>query len=116
MNWQKDLINGFKPSEMVVISAGRQTGKSQLMKLWREVYYKDMPALTLKEGTVYDQPYYAVECYGYNWDDLHDWCVESFGPLHPDGVWKPDQRWYENNSAFWFRETKDRDWFVMRWS
>lgn len=120
INWQKDLLErleGMKPGEMKAITAsGRRVGKSQLMKLWRDVYHEGHPSLRLHEGTVYGETYYTVECYGYIWDDLHKWCVESFGPTHDDGVWEPSQRWYENNSAFWFRETKDRDWFVMRWS
>lgn len=33
-----------------------------------------------------------------------------------DGVWTPDQRWYANNAKFWFRNPKDRDWFVLRCS
>lgn len=121
MNWQKNLCNeimsgDITKGELMVMTAGRQTGKSQLMKLWQQIYFQEMPKLTLREGTVYGEEYYAVDCLGYIWDDLHDWCVESFGPTSKEGVWKPHCRWYENNGAFWFREQKDRDWFVMRWS
>jgi hypothetical protein len=45
-----------------------------------------------------------------------EWMVNSFGPTHKDGVWTPNQRWYANNAKFWFRDAKDRDWFVLRWS
>lgn len=118
-DWQKDIFDrlaGITPGQMNIISSCRQTGKSQLIKLWQQIYYQDMPSLTLKEGSVYGQPYYAVECLGYIWDDLHDWCTDSFGATAKNGVWEPGCRWYENNTAFWFREAKDRDWFVMRWS
>ena len=50
------------------------------------------------------------------WYDMMEWMVETFGPTAKDGVWTPDQRWYANNAKFWFRDQKDRDWFVLRWS
>ena len=50
------------------------------------------------------------------WNDMIEWMVDTFGPSAKDGVWTPDQRWYANNAKFWFRDQKDRDWFVLRWS
>ena len=50
------------------------------------------------------------------WSDMMEWMVTTFGPTAKDGVWTPDQRWYANNAKFWFRDQKDRDWFVLRWS
>ena len=50
------------------------------------------------------------------WPDMMSWMVTTFGPSAKDGVWTPDQRWYANNAKFWFRNQKDRDWFVLRWS
>jgi len=50
------------------------------------------------------------------WGDMMEWMVNSFGPTHKDGAWAPNQRWYANNAKFWFRDQKDRDWFVLRWS
>lgn len=50
------------------------------------------------------------------WPDMMEWMVETFGPTARDGVWTADQRWYANNAKFWFRNQKDRDWFVLRWS
>lgn len=50
------------------------------------------------------------------WNDMMEWMVETFGPTARDGVWTADQRWYANNAKFWFRDQKDRDWFVLRWS
>jgi hypothetical protein len=50
------------------------------------------------------------------WSDMMEWMVNSFGPTHKDGAWIPDQRWYVNNAKFWFRNAKDRDWFILRWS
>ena len=50
------------------------------------------------------------------WNDMIEWMVKTFGPTAKEGVWTADQRWYANNAKFWFREAKDRDWFVLRWS
>ena len=50
------------------------------------------------------------------WSDMMEWMVATFGPTAKDGVWTADQRWYVNNAKFWFRDAKDRDWFVLRWS
>jgi hypothetical protein len=50
------------------------------------------------------------------WADMMAWMVNSFGPTARDGSRTPNQRWYANNAKFWFRDQKDRDWFVLRWS
>jgi hypothetical protein len=50
------------------------------------------------------------------WNDMMEWMIDTFGPTPKDGVWTPDARWYANNAKFWFRNQKDRDWFVLRWS
>ena len=50
------------------------------------------------------------------WNDMMVWMVKTFGPTAKDGVWTADQRWYANTAKFWFRNAKDRDWFVLRWS
>lgn len=51
------------------------------------------------------------------WSDMMTWMVETFGALDDSqGVFTPNQRWYANNAKFWFRDQKDRDWFVLRWS
>ena len=50
------------------------------------------------------------------WSNMMEWMVTTFGPTSQDGVWTTDQRWYVNNAKFWFRNAKDRDWFVLRWS
>lgn len=50
------------------------------------------------------------------WNDMLEWMIDTFGPTPITGVWEPDARWYANNAKFWFRNPKDRDWFVLRWS
>jgi hypothetical protein len=48
------------------------------------------------------------------WSDMMSWMVDTFGPVND--IWEPNGRWYANNAKFWFRNPKDRDWFVLRWS
>jgi hypothetical protein len=74
--------------------------------------------LEYSTGTVYGQEYLTVAPMNAEglWPDMMSWMVTTFGPSAKDGVWIPNQRWYVNNAKFWFRDQKDRDWFVLRWS
>jgi hypothetical protein len=73
--------------------------------------------LELDEGRVYGARYLTVHPNnGSRWNEMMAWMVSTFGPSACDGVWTPDMRWYANNAKFWFRDAKDRDWFVLRWS
>lgn len=76
-------------------------------------------------GTVYGIQYYTVMPTMWDkrsdWNSMMAWCEETFGPT--GDLWKetksltpgPNQRWYANNSKFWFIEEKDLNWFVLRW-
>ena len=78
---------------------------------WQE--YK----LELSEGTVFGSRYLTVHpSNGDKWNEMMSWMVETFGPSAHDGVWTPNMRWYANNAKFWFRNQKDLDWFILRWS
>jgi len=74
--------------------------------------------LEYSKGTVFGHEYQTVAPMNAEgvWYDMMEWMVTTFGPTAKDGVWTPDQRWYANNAKFWFRNQKDRDWFVLRWS
>jgi hypothetical protein len=69
-------------------------------------------------GTICGQEYLSVAPMNAEdqWSDMMEWMVNSFGPTPFDSIWMPDQRWHVNNAKFWFRDAKDRDWFVLRWS
>jgi hypothetical protein len=70
-------------------------------------------------GKVFGQEYLTVAPMNAEgkWADMMQWMVDSFGALDDThGVFTPNQRWYANNAKFWFRNQKDRDWFVLRWS
>jgi hypothetical protein len=83
--------------------------------------------LDLSEGTIYGARYWTVkpeiswDIHGdwgniHSWQQMIEWCVETFGPTPEDGVWTPGARWYSNNAKFWFRKEQDRTMFVLRWS
>jgi hypothetical protein len=77
--------------------------------------------LEYSTGTVFGKEYLTVAPMNAEgmWSDMMAWMVDSFGPSgtpENPGCWSLDQRWYANNARFWFRDQKDRDWFVLRWS
>ena len=69
-------------------------------------------------GTICGQEYLSVAPMNAEgmWSDMMAWMIKTFGPTPFDSIWTPDQRWHVNNAKFWFRDQKDRDWFVLRWS
>jgi len=81
-----------------------------------------MPWLTAS-GTVYGKRYYTVAppMWESDWPAMELWCEETFGPT--GSLWREtknltpetNQRWYANNSKFWFLDEKDLNWFVLRW-
>ena len=73
--------------------------------------------LTISEGRVYGARYLTVHPENStSWNEMMEWMVTTFGPSACDGVWTPDMRWYANNAKFWFRNEKDLNWFILRWS
>lgn len=81
----------------------------------------------LGQGTIYGARYWTVKpaiSWDVNgdwgsirsWQEMLEWCVETFGPTPEDGVWTPGARWYSNNAKFWFRNEADRTMFVLKWA
>jgi len=126
--WQQralDKMKSFKGKGVVQIT-GRNAGKSHwnsvaVKRLFDDIYSRPIEALIFDVGTVYGARYYTVEPIGGNWPEMEHWCYATFGDSG-DNMWgekkapKPSERWYMNNRKFWFRNEKDRDWFVIRWN
>jgi len=73
-------------------------------------------AFEISEGRVHGARYLTVHPNnGARWNEMMAWMVGTFGPSADDGIWTPDQRWYANNAKFWFRDTKDLEWFLLKW-
>ena len=105
---------------------GRGLGKSQMSssafkRLFDDIYQRPVEDLVFNEGTVYGSRYHTVEPIGGSWIDMETWCLDTFGDT--GSIWaetknlspEPHKRWYANNRKFWFKNLKDRDWFVLRW-
>ena len=69
-------------------------------------------------GKVFGHDYHTVAPMNAEgkWRDMMEWMIRTFGPTAKYELRPADQRWYVNNAKFWFRDAKDRDWFVLRWS
>lgn len=77
----------------------------------------DWKPFEFSEGRVYGARYLTVHPNnGWHWNEMMEWTVKTFGPTAHDGVWTPNMRWYANNAKFWFRNEKDLNWFILRWS
>jgi len=79
--------------------------------------------MLLGHGTVFGEQYYTVaQAMGLMpWSDMEEWCTETFG-ASTGSIWfkaniqAPNERWYQNNGKFWFRDEADRTWFLLRWA
>lgn len=133
--WQEKILvdiesGGIKPGEMYVMMAGRNVGKSTFSsaafkRLWDDIYKeRQIEDLVLSEAKVHGARYYTVEPVGGNWSAMTDWCTSTFGEAaevwdikstDEQFIWPETGRWYKNNRKFWFRNERDRDWFIIKW-
>jgi hypothetical protein len=121
-------LDGFKPGELVIMSAGRGTGKSMLTKAYvdrmmQDIMSRPIEDMVLSEGRVYGARYHCVEPIGGNWREMEDWCINTYGET-TGSIWAeevdkktpaPGERWYANNRKFWFRKESDRTLFILKW-
>ena len=127
MQYQVNLVNsiaGYKPGEMVLFSAGRQTGKSMFMKVLKNRYYDTnlckeimLPMHPEPKYKFSRSSWFTVPLGRMDWKKTTaciEWCEETFGPQpkNPD-AWS---RWQIKYSSIYFRDSKDYEWFMLRWS
>lgn len=138
--WDKLSQGGFKQGQMTLYSSGRQTDKSMLNAIYNNNLCKEITLsgqeylhlVELKMGfanlaTDGNKQRKKVKQYKFSRAKWYEatlpkdgqaafaWCVEMFGaePKYPD-AWS---RWYFNvNKTFRFRDSKDYEWFTLRWS
>jgi hypothetical protein len=109
MNIEQDIID----------SAGKAMADYIDTEVLKGIGYVFDFYLEYSTGKVFGKQYLTVAPMNAEgkWSDMMEWMVTTFGPLDDSqGVFTPNQRWYANNAKFWFRDQKDRDWFVLRWS
>jgi len=118
------MTQKFKGRGIVQIT-GRNAGKSHwtnqaIKRLMDDLCNRPIEDLILSEGKIYGARYYCVQPVGGSWPDMEQWCNQTFGSSG-DNMWgekkvpKPAERWYMNGRKFWFRNERDRIWFLMRW-
>ena len=112
--WQKDMI------EMTRLGNAKGAWSKEAIERLQD----DLGPYKLKLDT-HDYKgvtYYVAQPVGWlhieeaRWNHMMAWVIETFGPTSKDGIWTAGERWYANNARFYFRDIKDRDWFVLRWS
>lgn len=128
--WQLDLIDGVTQGrELKIMMSGRKTGKSiwtnkAIERLMKDLMNRPIEDLVLNETRIQGARYYTVEPIGGNWLDMETWCIQTFGDAadvwdfrssNDTFIWPENGRWYKNNRKFWFRDIKDRDWFLLKW-
>jgi hypothetical protein len=125
--WQEDVLTkfqgGIKAGEMLVMTAGRQTGKSvynqAMQRMMDDLVDRPIEELRCSTGTVFGKRYLTVEPVGGNWIAMEKWCSDAFGAA--SSIWdtmKADGepgRWYMNDRKFWFLDEKDRTMFLLKW-
>jgi hypothetical protein len=126
--WQEKLwadigTRGLKLGEMMIMTAGRNVGKSMLSsqaaidRLMRDLNSQPISDLVLGEARLHGARYYTVEPVGGNWPEMETWATKTFGP--PGSIWDIEgyaHRWFMNDRRFGFRKERDRTLFVLRWS
>jgi|694.fasta_scaffold59867_10 hypothetical protein len=141
--WDKLSQGGFKQGQMTLYSAGRQSGKSYLnayLNTWfqnnlcqeivlpEQEYIQELKISfgnlatnrSKQKKKVKKYQFSRAEWYVADFAWAHQgkvlaWCSQQFGP-HPQ---RPDawSRWsHKYQGKIHFRDSKDYEWFVLRWS
>jgi len=126
--WQQQIFGritsgGIEPKEMILMTAGRNVGKSAfsaqaLSRIMEDLMSRPVEDLVLAERRVHGSRFYTVEPVGGNWREMETWITERLGTS--SSVWDlPEKmsecRWIMNDRKFWFRNEADRTMFVLKW-
>lgn len=126
--WQQQIFDkitsgGIKPKEMILMTADRNIGKSQITqqaidRLMRDLNSQPISEIVTAERRLQGSRFYTAEPIGGNWLEMETWVTEQFGPN--SSVWDlPEHlascRWIANDRRFWFRREEDRTLFLLKW-
>ena len=114
-----NVTSGIAPGQMMLYTSVRRTGKSMLNQ-----YYGKLWSINLcNEILLPMKPEQKYKFSRAKWYEAKlprdrqgafNWCVKNFGPepKNPD-AWS---RWYFNvERTFRFSDSKDYEWFILRW-
>jgi hypothetical protein len=118
--WDRLNQGGFKQGQMTLYSAGRGTGKSALNAYYGTTFSTNLCneiMLPMKPAPKYKfsrAKWYEAKL-PRDQQAAFAWCVKQFGPEPKNtDAWS---RWYFNvDRTFRFRDAKDYEWFLLRWS
>ena len=116
--WDRMNQGGFKKGQMTLYSAVQYTGKSTFLK---SAYYNNLCneiMLPMKPAPKYKfsrAKWYEADYDWVHYDEVREWCTQQFGP-HPTqhDAWSRWDHRYEGK--IYFRDAKDCEWFLLRWS
>jgi hypothetical protein len=115
--WSRLSQGGFKQGQMSLYGAVQHTGRSTLNTWFQNNLCKEI-MLPMKPEPKYKfsrANWYVAD---YNWihqGEVYEWCTQQFGP-HPTqhDAWSRWDHRYEGK--IYFRDAKDYEWFLLRWS
>lgn len=106
---------GIRKGELYIISTPSKTGKSLYYDLESYIQPPKMkePKYKFSRANWYEVTFTAFTLYGIVRERV-EWCEQHFGK-HPE---KPDawSRWYSTRTSIRFRDSKDYEWYMLRWS
>ncbi len=121
-NLSREIVDHEQLAFESMVHQYTNKGRNAYQRILDDIQQRPVEELIYSEGTVYGSRYYCVQPVGGNWLDMEVWCLDTFGET--GSLWnetknltpQPLQRWYMNNRKFWFKEQKDRDWFILKWN
>jgi hypothetical protein len=111
-----DDIEGWKPSELYIISGGRRTGKSTLNQWFNNNLCKEiLPPMKEEKYKFSRANWYQAEFNDKDYFEVDAWCNQQFGP-HPANPDAWSRWWHKFHNSILFRDEKDYVLFMLRWS
>ena len=125
-----NTTGGIHPGQMLLYTAGRQTGKSLYMdmlknriydtNLCKEIFLPMLPVTKPKyqfsraKWYTAEMPGHATWRFSDEYNSIIEWCSEQFGP-HPtkQDAWS---RWWVGLGVINFRDEKDFVFYKLKWS
>lgn len=116
-----NVTGGIAPGQMMIYSGGRRAGKSTLNQYYGKLSNTNLcKEILLPMNPEPKYKFTRAKWYVAEFDWVHtkevlEWCYYQFGP-HPRN---PDawSRWVNKYSEkIHFRDAKDYEWFLLRWS